>query len=268
MKSFLSSLECTRPSAAARAAGYHTRSDLLSGAGIHQKYNLHSYYFLRKYSLQECHTMIERADLVLLDSGVFSLSFKPGAQLDDYVDAFCSWLHQIAPARQQPPSNILGVFEMDIDQIGVPMSQVLAYRAQMERATSLPVIPVWHRTRKVADWEKCCHDYPIVAITGRRNEDIRDDQIKLFVRYAHRHGAKVHALAGLRSIMADSGVDYADSATWSRLHAMRRSVLSSKKIKALPKQWRIYPDEWGYATTHTPYCYKVAQDYYARRYGD
>ena len=59
------------------------------------------------------------------------------------------------------------------------------------------------------------HEGRVVAITGFRNEDIRDEQYPAFLRYAWGCGCKVHCLGMTRRAVLDKvPFDYVDSSSW------------------------------------------------------
>ena len=79
------------------------------------------------------------------------------------------------------------------------------------------IIPVWHKNRGIEDFKKMCQERAgkIVAITGFKNEDIKDHQYLMFLKYAKQFGCKVHCLGMTRKKVLDQvPFDYVDSSSW------------------------------------------------------
>ena len=105
--------------------------------------------------------------------------------------------------------------EEAIKKIGY--EKVLELRGILESVTD-KIIPVWHKNRGVEDFVQMCKKYSgkIVAITGFRNEDIKDEQYIKFLKVAKKYNCKVHYLGMTRkSILDKVPFDYTDSSSWS-----------------------------------------------------
>ena len=64
-----------------------------------------------------------------------------------------------------------------------------------------------------------CRDYngKVVAITGFKNEDIKDEQYLMFLKYAKKYNCKVHCLGMTRKKVLDKvPFDYVDSSSWKQ----------------------------------------------------
>ena len=122
-------------------------------------------------------------------------------------------------------------------------------------------ILLWHKNRDIDDFKKMCSDYSgkIIAITGFKNEDIRDEQYLMFLKYAHRHGCKVHCLGMTRKAVLDAvPFDYVDSSSWrqdTRLgkddttgkHMARcsdYSQLGARNYLLYMKKQKYYENKW------------------------
>ena len=106
---------------------------------------------------------------------------------------------------------------MDVDNI-IGYDKVLELRKILESASN-KIIPVWHKNRGIEEYKKMCQDYAgkIIAITGFKNEDIKDEQYLMFLKYAKKHNCKVHCLGMTRiKILNNVPFDYADSSTWKQ----------------------------------------------------
>jgi hypothetical protein len=130
----------------------------------------------------------------ITDSGAFS-TFKDineakNKDWDGYMKKYISFLKEIKAKLY---------FELDIDAV-VGLNKVEYYRKQLEDATGVAPIPVWHSNRKWDYFEMMCENYPYVSIgtTTATNEGslIRKNPavLKKFIQTAHNKGAKIHGL--------------------------------------------------------------------------
>ena len=74
------------------------------------------------------------------------------------------------------------------------------------------------QNRGIEDFVQMCKKYSgkIVAITGFRNEDIKDEQYLKFLKVAKKYNCKVHCLGMTRkSRLNKVPFDYTDSSSWS-----------------------------------------------------
>jgi hypothetical protein len=243
MKVFLSSLE----------DGPIVGSYLVKN-GIHMKYNLMSFFYLKGKAIHEGIIIRDNTDEILIDSGAHSFQKGKKVEWESYTRRYADFIKSF----DRP--NVLGYFEMDVDNV-IGYEKVLYLRKILE-SVSDKIIPVWHKNRGIDDFKKMCSDYSgkIIAITGFKNEDIRDEQYLMFLKYAHRHGCKVHCLGMTRKAVLDAvPFDYVDSSSWrqdSRLgkddttgkHMARGSdytqlgalnyLLYMKKQKYYENKWR------------------------------
>ena len=202
MKIFLSSLE----------NGENTL--ILERGGM--LYNLMSFYYV-KGNIGLAEEIRDKSELIMIDSGAHS--FQKGVKVDwlDYTRKYGEFIQSF------DRENVLGYFEMDVDNI-IGYEKVLELRKILENISD-KIIPVWHKNRGIEEFKKMCHDYSgkIVAITGFRNEDIKDEQYMMFLKYARKCSCKVHCLGMTRQeILKKVPFDYTDSATWKfkGLHGM------------------------------------------------
>lgn len=187
------------------------------------KYNLISYYYARK-SEKRTKKIISRSEFVMVDSGAHS--FQKGAKVKwkEYTEEYAEWI------ANNDSKKIMGFFEMDVDNI-IGYDNVLALRRTLER-TSKKIIPVWHKNRGISEYKRMCQEYSgrIIAITGFKNEDIKDNQYLMFLKYAWQQGCKVHCLGMTRKTVLDSvPFDFADSSSWKQQVMYGR--LDGKKLK-------------------------------------
>lgn len=174
------------------------------------KYNLLSYYYIRgKPEVAE--KVKNNSQLILIDSGAHS--FQKGTKVNwlEYTKQYAEFI------KKYDSEKVLGYFEMDVDNI-VGYDKVLELRKVLE-SVSDKIIPVWHKNRGIEDFKKMCADYSgrIIAITGFKNEDIKDEQYLMFLKYARRSGCRVHCLGMTRKKILDSvPFDFVDSSSWKQ----------------------------------------------------
>lgn len=205
MKIFLSAIENQRDS---KANGGKHAAHILVENGVQMKWNLMSYYYMRKhFSLAEY--VRDHTEEILIDSGAHSFQKGVRVEWEEYTEQYADFIKKF----DRP--NVLGYFEMDVDNV-IGYDAVKSLRSRLERVTD-KVIPVWHKNRGIDDFKAMCDKYAgrIIAITGFKNEDIRDEQYMLFLNYAHSKGCRVHCLGMTRKKVLDKvPFDYVDSSSW------------------------------------------------------
>lgn len=202
------------------------------------KWNLSSYFYARGNTGKATKAKIIRdnSELILVDSGAHS--FQKGTtnshntDWEKYTYQYAKWIKDF----DRP--NVLGYFEMDIGAI-VGYERVLNLRRILQSATD-KLIPVWHKNRGVADFKAMCREYSnkIVAISGFRGEDIRDDQYLMFLKYAKKYNCRVHALGLARAEILDKvPFDYTDSSSWGQATVFAYIFLENGKHHKLSSEW-------------------------------
>lgn len=184
------------------------------------KWNLMSFYYLKQSVFEK---VLAHSELMLIDSGAHS--FQKGKKVDwvEYTKRYAAWI------KENDCPKIIGYFEMDVDN-AIGYDRVLYLRSILE-SVSDKIIPVWHKNRGVDEFKKMCQQYAgkIVAITGFRNEDIKDEQYIMFLKYAKKHGCKVHCLGMTRKEILDKvPFDYVDSSSWCQRGAYAR--IGTRKV--------------------------------------
>lgn len=183
-----------------------------------------SYYYIRqKGNLDFAIKIRDHSEEVLIDSGAHSL--QKGKQVDwiKYTEEYAQFIKAFDRA------NVVGYFEMDVDNI-IGYDKVIELRKILE-AVSDKIIPVWHKNRGIDEYKKMCQDYSgkIIAVTGFRNEDIKDHQYLMFLKYAKKYNCKVHCLGMTRRKILDSvPFDYTDSSTWLQQPNFGRSMAGNR----------------------------------------
>lgn len=206
MKVFLSALENAQLS---KNEGKRSIAEALVDQGVQMKYNLMSYFYIRSKP-ELAYFIRDHTDEIMIDSGAHS--FQKGVKVDwlKYTEEYAEFI------RRFDRPNVVGYFEMDVDNI-VGYEKVKAMRAILT-GVSDKIIPVWHKNRGIDDFKEMCQSHAgrVVAITGFKNEDIKDHQYLMFTKYAHEHGCRIHCLGMTRRAVLDTvPFDYTDSSSWS-----------------------------------------------------
>ena len=146
----------------------------------------------------------------LLDSGAFTFlqSNRQGVDWDAYIRQYAAFIVR---------NDIQKYFELDIDTI-VGYDKVIEYRKQLEKLTGRQCIPVWHRSRGMAEYIRHCDEYPYVAIGGIAIKEIQRKEYPIFrklIDIAHAKDVKVHGL-GFTQIneIPKYHFDSVDSTAW------------------------------------------------------
>lgn len=206
MKIFLSAIE--NSSLYKNGEYKHFAEFLVNEIKGKMRWNLMSYYYIKnKISLAEF--IRDNSEEILIDSGAHS--FQKGVKVDweQHTEQYAKFIQHF------DRKNVIGYFEMDVDNI-IGYQRVKELRKRLEAVTD-KIIPVWHKNRGVEDFKKMCqeHSNKIVAITGFKNEDIKDHQYLMFLKYAKQWGCKVHCLGMTRRKILDKvPFDYTDSSSW------------------------------------------------------
>lgn len=225
MKVFLSALEN------AQASGKNAKpvAELLVEKNIKMNYNLMSFYYIKnKTNLAEF--IRDNSKLIMIDSGAHS--FQKGKKVDwvEYTKLYANFI------KNFDKPNVVGYFEMDVDNI-IGYDKVLELR-KMLKSVSNKIIPVWHKNRGIDEYKKMCQEYAgkVIAITGFKNEDIKDEQYLMFLKYAKKYNCKVHCLGMTRRKILDIvPFDYVDSSSWVQSSVFGRIDNKGKVSKQMSK---------------------------------
>lgn len=234
MKVFLSAVEGSAPRGALVS---------LLEKGVKFKYNLMSYFYIKDKNQEFARIVRDNSECVIIDSGAHS--FQKGKKVDwiEYTKQYAEFIKEF----DRP--NVVGYFEMDVDNI-IGYDKVLELRKILETVSN-KIIPVWHKNRGLEDFKKMCKDYSgkLIAITGFRNEDIKDDQYLMFLKYAKKYNCKVHCLGMTRKqILNKVPFDYTDSSSWLQSTIYGRGLDGKKLPKMKNKEDR-----------KNQYCYNYLQ---------
>ena len=227
MHIFLSAIEGAREP---KSDGGKFVADILVARGIRMRYNLVSYFALDKDEKRRAaaYRIRDNSEEMMVDSGAHSFQKGKTVSWDAYTDRYIEFI------KDYDRPNVVGYFEMDVDKV-LGLDKVNELRRRLERVTD-KIIPVWHRGRGIDNFKEMCrtHEGRTVAITGFMNEDIRDDQYLMFLKYARDCGCRVHCLGMTRKKVLDKvPFDYTDSSTWLQLvlYGRTKSVGQTKRVR-------------------------------------
>jgi len=199
-------------------------------------WNLMSYYYMR--STNRWKQILAKSKEILIDSGAHSFQKGKVVKWNEYTSEYANWI------EHNDCDKIIGYFEMDIDPAGYKYSKVKELRKILTNKSN-KIIPVWHKNRGIEDFKDMCkkpiHKDKIIAITGFKNEDIKDCDYINFVKYAHYYGCKVHCLGMTRRKILDSvPFDYVDSSSWKQKAIYGKAgKLKVTKEFSKAKRWEV-----------------------------
>jgi len=230
MKIFLSAIENATSSKTSN--GTIEIAKMIVAEGIKMKYNLMSYYYIRK-KINLANFIRDNTEEILIDSGAHSFQFGVKVDFDKYTKEYCEFIKKF----DRP--NVIGYFEMDVDNV-IGYDKVLELRKKLEEVTD-KIIPVWHPNRGIDEFKKMCKEYSgkIVAITGFAGKEIRDDQYIMFLKCAKQYNCKLHCLGMTRKKVLDKvPFDYVDSSSWVQAGVFGRIGNKGKVTKEFSKNKR------------------------------
>lgn len=173
----------------------------------HKPFILESFY----YADADTEKLLPYFGDFLLDSGAFTFMQNKGGSpnWDEYLERYADFINR---------NKVEKFFELDIDSI-VGYEKVKEYRRTLERLTGRQSIPVWHKSRGIEEYKRCCEEYPYNGIGGYVIKEITKTDFKFFpamIAYAHKNNSKVHCLGftnleGIQKYHFDS----VDSTAWT-----------------------------------------------------
>lgn len=147
----------------------------------------------------------------LLDSGAFTFmeNSKVRVNWEEYIERYAEFINR---------NKVEKFFELDIDSI-VGYEKVLIYRKKLENLTNRQSIPVWHSPRGYKEFQRHCREYKYVALGGIVGKEWKIEAEKympMFIREAHKSGAKIHGLGYTKLKKLDKfHFDSVDSTSWT-----------------------------------------------------
>ena len=108
-----------------------------------------SYYYLRQ-DLEFTEKIRDMSELVMIDSGAHSFQKGTKVKWEDYTHSYAAFI------REFDRSNVVGYFEMDVDNI-IGYENVLKLREILHKESGHPekIIPVWHKNRGSRTLKTC-----------------------------------------------------------------------------------------------------------------
>ena len=215
------------------------------------KYNLMSFFYIKDMKIPE--KIRNKSEFIIIDSGAHS--FQKGKKVDwvEFTKRYAEFIKQF----DRP--NVVGYFEMDVDNI-ICYDKVLELRKILENVSN-KIIPVWHKNRGLDEYKKMCRDYAgkVIAITGFKNEDIKDEQYLMFLKYAKKYNCKVHCLGMTRKKVLDKvPFDFADSSSWKQ-----QSIYGMIGRKKVSKQYSK-ENRWKVMLENYKLGMKMQEHYYQK----
>ena len=184
-----------------------------SGGGYDQTIRQHKPYILESfyYADEDTERLLPYYGDFLLDSGAFTFMQGKGGSPDweNYIEKYADFINR---------NRIDKYFELDIDVV-VGYSKVTEFRRKLEKLTSAPCIPVWHKSRGLDNFKQMCDEYDYVAIGGIVSKEITPDKygvLPVLIGEAHKRKAKIHGL-GFTSLgyLPKCHFDSVDSTAWT-----------------------------------------------------
>lgn len=194
-----------------RREGGRPVAEALVERGTHLKFNLVSFFALDKDArrMKNAYFIRDNSEEAMVDSGAHSFQKGKVVNCDEYTERYAAFI------RSFDAPNVVGFFEMDVDKI-IGLEKVRQLRAVLERVSD-KIIPVWHKGRGIDDFKRMCDEHRgrVIAITGFANEDIKDEQYLMFLKYAWKRDCRVHCLGMTRTkVLSKVPFDYTDSSSW------------------------------------------------------
>lgn len=229
---------------------------IANGMKLPMNWNLMSYFYLRGKDEDFCCKVRDNSLGIMIDSGAHSFQKGKKVDWDSYTVEYANFI------KRFDRENVYGYFEMDVDNL-IGYDKVLELRDVLCEVSGVPdkIIPVWHKNRGISEFKKMCQERAgkIVAITGFKNEDIRDEQYPMFLKEAWSYGCKVHCLGMTRRDILDKvPFDFTDSSSWAQ-SAIYGRVGKRKVSKEFSKTNRIKVFERAYIEGM-----KMQEHYYRR----
>lgn len=155
----------------------------------------------------------EISNNMLIDSGAFTFQ-KGNIDMNKLKKYMEEYLHFVK--KEHSNSLINGFFEMDIDGI-IGYDNVLSYREKLFELSD-KIIPVWHKSLGLDEYKRMCREYDYISVSCVNNRDIKPENYKHFVKYAHNRGCKIHGLGMTqRKILNKVPFDTVDSSSWQKI---------------------------------------------------
>lgn len=177
---------------------------------LKSRYILEPYVWFdgKKPDVQERLMSLVNNENFLLDSGAYSfmnaLKGKP-ADFDAYLERYIQFINRF---------GIRYFFELDLDSV-IGYERTLAMTRLLEQETGRKCIPVFHKSRGLAEWERMCKEYEYVAIGTIYEYQRKESVLVKLLDIAKQYGTKVHGL-GFTSCKKLKRVKFysVDSTSW------------------------------------------------------
>jgi hypothetical protein len=203
--------------------------------------HLFSYFYIQQKKMYEDYLFFKsKSERILIDSGAHTFHTAKDIDFTEFTVNYSNFI------KQTDTSNVVGYFEMDIDN-RIGFKNVLKLRKIIEEVTD-KVIPVWHKNRGFKKFKRMCSNYDYVSISCLPIEGIPDHDLIKFANVAHDYDCKIHGLGGTRKfILNNVPFDSVDSASWlfsavngryKSKHIDRNSLTYCEKLVLSLLDWR------------------------------
>ncbi len=147
---------------------------------------------------------------LLVDSGAYTFNHKEKPNYNKINEYILDYRKFILKTKND--DRIKGYFDVDIMDLGY--DNIHNIREKLFEVTD-KIIPVWHKEWGVKKFMEMCKEYDYVGIPCAKSIEIKQNYLKHFVRYAHKHNTKIHGLGeSKRSVLEKVPFDTTDAATW------------------------------------------------------
>lgn len=173
-------------------------------------YTLETFYWLDGIKKEIADSLMRATNMenFLLDSGAYSFmnaqKGKP-ADFDSYLSRYIEFINRY---------DVKYFFELDLDSV-IGFERTMQMTKKLEAGTGKKCIPVFHKSRGIAEWHRICKEYDYVAIGTIYEYRNKESVLVKLLRIADSYGTKVHGL-GFTSCkkLEKIGFYSVDSTSW------------------------------------------------------
>lgn len=148
---------------------------------------------------------------IMVDSGAYFFNSRGTGNSEEktrrFIDDYKKYISETCDDER-----MVGYFDMDLRYMGIP--EIKRIREELFDITP-KIIPVYHVAWGLHEFKTMCNDYDYVGFPC--SSRFEGEDFIPFVKYAHKHGCKLHGLGMDRDrVMRMIPFDSVDSAIWVR----------------------------------------------------